>query len=706
MKKYIILISILFFCVQTLFAQSHRIHAFETKTINGKAINRVQLLEKYNWDVVVYSTDKKIKRFQHCKPDTLEIKDFEKVVLSTTLITDTGMLNVVYGLKYNVTGSVMFNINGKNILSTGKFSTIAKLNKQRLNNYCSFTLTDTLNQLVITYLPHEKINSFILSIVVGDNEWANQSLEERNTSDNESYALGFFYLTFAIIFLMFYLFSHKHNENLYFSLFCLFGSLSFLSGTSGFDFGIENVLVYAMIICIEFMALFLAKVLINKNRSKIPLFIIIIIAIASNHPYFMYSLGTLQINNSSAFTGITFAVLILYTSISALYYLVQGFGQKKWEAKTITVGCFAGFLINIMFPVVLALVYGNSLQAVFDQYVILAYVPDIGLCLYPLTVAFVLAKRNGRNQKQLIEQVDSIKKLSDLNLERETEKKKILEEQNSFLESKVAERTSELALKNELISYKNKEITDSLIYAKRIQSAILPDTKLIYKAFENSFIYYLPKDIVSGDFYGFSQKNNKIIIAAADCTGHGVSGAFMSMIGSSLLNQIISEKNITTPSLILDELNEGIIKSLKQRDSESHDGMDIALCSFDLKAGIVEFSGANRPMWIIRNNSIITYQANKFPIGGLQILHDDKFTNHEIKLEANDTIYIFSDGYADQFGGEFGKKFMTKHFKKVLLSIQHLTMPDQEKYLNNLFQEWKGNNEQVDDVLVIGIRIN
>jgi serine phosphatase RsbU (regulator of sigma subunit) len=453
------------------------------------------------------------------------------------------------------------------------------------------------------------------------------------------------------------------------------------------------------------MTLFLAKVLTNTNRSKIPIAVIIIISAISNHPYFIYSLGTLQINSSSAFTGLTFLVLISYTSISALYYLVRGFGQKKWEAKTITIGCSIAFFFNIILIAILAITYGNSFANLLDKYPMVAYIPDFGLCGYPLTVAFVLAKRNGRNQKQLVEQVDSIKKLSDLNLERETEKKKILEEQNIFLESKVAERTKELALKNDLISYKNREITDSLIYAKRIQSAILPDIKLIYKALENSFIYYVPKDIVSGDFYGYAQKNNKIIIAAADCTGHGVSGAFMSMIGSSLFNQIINERNITTPSLILDELNEGVIRSLKQRDSESHDGMDIAICCFDLSTNTVEYAGANRPLWMVRNNTIITYQANKFPIGGLQILHDDKFTNHEIKLESNDTIYIFSDGFADQFGGEFGKKLMTKHFKKVLLSIQNLSMPEQEKYLQNLFENWKGNNEQVDDVLVIGIRI-
>ncbi|MEP7169874.1 MAG: SpoIIE family protein phosphatase, partial [Bacteroidota bacterium] len=256
-----------------------------------------------------------------------------------------------------------------------------------------------------------------------------------------------------------------------------------------------------------------------------------------------------------------------------------------------------------------------------------------------------------------------------------------------------------------IIEIKNKEITDSLIYAKRIQSAILPDIKLIYKTLEQSFILYLPKDIVSGDFYAFAQKNDKVLIAAADCTGHGVAGAFMSMIGSSLLNSIINEKNITEPALVLDELNEGIIQSLKQRESESNDGMDISLCAFDLKNNSVQFSGAYRPLWLIRNNELLVYKSNKFPIGGQQIQHEEKFSQHKIKLQANDTVYIFSDGFADQFGGEKGKKLMMKKFKELLLSIQKFSMHEQEDYLKEHFEKWKKNHEQVDDVLVIGIRI-
>lgn len=323
----------------------------------------------------------------------------------------------------------------------------------------------------------------------------------------------------------------------------------------------------------------------------------------------------------------------------------------------------------------------------------------------PFSMTLYLARDFALMGKQLKKQLKEITGLSEKTIQQEKEKKQILENQKSELELKVVERTQEVWQQKEVIELKNKEITESLVYAKRIQSAILPDIKLIYKTLEQSFVLYLPKDIVSGDFYGFAQKNNRVIIAAADCTGHGVSGAFMSMIGSALLNQIINEKNITAPSRILDALNEGIIDSLKQKESESDDGMDIALCAFDLAKQTVQFSGANRPLWLVRNNELQIFRPDKFPIGGLQVEHAEKFTAHEIELQKNDTLYIFSDGFADQFGGERGKKLMTKKFKEALLSIQQLNMSEQQKYLKTLFETWKGNNEQVDDVLVIGIRI-
>ncbi len=323
----------------------------------------------------------------------------------------------------------------------------------------------------------------------------------------------------------------------------------------------------------------------------------------------------------------------------------------------------------------------------------------------PLSMTLYLARDFARMSKKLKLQLKEITGLSEQTIRQEKEKKQILENQNIELEKKVDERTTEVIAQKNIIEVKNKEITDNLNYAKRIQAAILPDIKLIYKALEDSFILYLPKDIVSGDFYGFAQKNNKVLIAAADCTGHGVTGAFMSMIGSSLLNQIINERNITDPAPVLDALSEGIVNSLKQKETESHDGMDISICSFDLQNHRVQFAGANRPLWLIRNNELLVYEPDKFPIGGMQLNTSEKFRQIEIQLFESDTLYLFTDGFADQFGGENGKKLMSKKFKDMLLSIQHLSMKEQGSYLHDYFKTWKGSNEQVDDVLVIGIRV-
>lgn len=269
----------------------------------------------------------------------------------------------------------------------------------------------------------------------------------------------------------------------------------------------------------------------------------------------------------------------------------------------------------------------------------------------------------------------------------------------------VDERTKELQIKNELITIKNREITDNVNYAKRIQSAILPDEKKILQSFPESFVLYLPKDIVSGDFYSFFRIGGTVILIAADCTGHGVTGAFLSVVGNSLLTQIINERKIIDPGKILDCLHEEMINMLNQRNTESTDGMDIAICSYDNVSNILRFAGANRPLWMIRKNELLVYSPNKFPVGGLQITHEENFLTHEIMLEKDDAYYIFSDGYADQFGGENGKKLMTKKFKELLLSVQHLNMSEQKLFLSDYLEKWQGLNEQVDDVLVMGVRV-
>jgi serine phosphatase RsbU (regulator of sigma subunit) len=269
----------------------------------------------------------------------------------------------------------------------------------------------------------------------------------------------------------------------------------------------------------------------------------------------------------------------------------------------------------------------------------------------------------------------------------------------------VDERTKELQIKNEQITVKNKEITDNVNYARRIQAAILPEVSVIQETFPESFVLYLPKDIVSGDFFSFFRNGNNAILISADCTGHGVTGAFLSVVGNSLLRQIINERKINDPGLILDNLHEEMISALNQRNNESTDGMDVAICSMDLKRNILKFAGANRPLWIIRNSELTVYNPNKFPVGGLQITHEENFLSHEIQLQPNDSVYIFSDGYADQFGGDSGKKLMTKKFKEMLVSAQHLGMKEQREYLFDYLESWKGQHEQVDDVLVIGVKV-
>lgn len=268
---------------------------------------------------------------------------------------------------------------------------------------------------------------------------------------------------------------------------------------------------------------------------------------------------------------------------------------------------------------------------------------------------------------------------------------------------------------NKIIAEKNKNITDSIQYAKRIQTAILPKEEIIRKHLSEFFILYKPKDIVSGDFYFFAEAGNKLIVAVADCTGHGVPGAFMSMIGNSLLNQIIKENGINEPAEILNQLHIGVKDSLQQNDLDSHtkDGMDIAICAIDLKNKTLEYAGAQRPIWIVKNSErkqqtvpdLLEIKPNKFPIGGIHHEKDSVFTNHTFSFATSDTIYLTTDGYADQFGGKDGKKFRSKRLKELILSISNDNIDNQKSALHKNITEWMEKSEQIDDILVLGIKL-
>ena len=323
--------------------------------------------------------------------------------------------------------------------------------------------------------------------------------------------------------------------------------------------------------------------------------------------------------------------------------------------------------------------------------------------------------RNGRRLREKAEELTEEVRKATVTI---VEKNKIVEEQKKAVEEK-----------SEMLVNALKAITDSINYAKRIQRAMLPHRKDIWAAFPQSFVLFKPKDIVSGDFYFFHgsaqalklgergvsgndssaalvRAGTDFFIAAADCTGHGVPGAFMSMVGSGKLTDAVLESSDT--SEILSILNKGIKTALKQTDSNesTRDGMDIALCSIDTESLILKFAGANRPIWIIRKGqtAVEEIKGTKTAIGGFT---DDNqhFGTQEIKLQHGDAFYIFTDGYADQLGGKNGKKIMSKKFKEILLDIQSKTMKEQGQYLDNFVENWKSEAEQVDDILVIGIRV-
>jgi serine phosphatase RsbU (regulator of sigma subunit) len=267
-------------------------------------------------------------------------------------------------------------------------------------------------------------------------------------------------------------------------------------------------------------------------------------------------------------------------------------------------------------------------------------------------------------------------------------------------------RHVELKAAYDIIEEKNYEITASINYASRIQQAILPQPSEIPGLKEKIFILYLPKEIISGDFYWFSRAGKKLVITAGDCTGHGVPGALMSMLGISFLGEIVNNRRITESGQILNELRKEVQRALHQKGirDEAKDGMDISLCIVDRTKNVIQYSGANNNLYMVRDGELIEYHADRMPIG-IYDLADKDFTSHNIPTISGDLIYMFSDGYADQFGGPNHKKFKYTTLKTLLTENYMLPLTQQKQILEKQFLDWKGNSPQIDDVLILGLRI-
>lgn len=267
----------------------------------------------------------------------------------------------------------------------------------------------------------------------------------------------------------------------------------------------------------------------------------------------------------------------------------------------------------------------------------------------------------------------------------------------------------EITRQKDIIEEKNHEITDSITYASRIQQGVIPDDQEMKQLFPQHFVFFKPRDIVSGDFYWANRVPNshKAVIAVADCTGHGVPGAFMSLVGNTLLNQTLSNPAITNPAQALDDINQQLPKTIKSKSSTGtiKDGMEIAMCEFDTQAMTLHFSGANSNIYLVRNGLIQIYKGDKQPIGESASGNVISYTNHTISLQKNDCIYMITDGFADQFGGEKGKKFKYKPLEDLFCAVSGKNPEEQQAIISRTFNNWRLNHEQVDDVLVLGIKV-
>jgi serine phosphatase RsbU (regulator of sigma subunit) len=325
-------------------------------------------------------------------------------------------------------------------------------------------------------------------------------------------------------------------------------------------------------------------------------------------------------------------------------------------------------------------------------------------------IATIMARMVGRRYEKKIEEQNQI--LENTNEELKTTNNQLNQRNQEILVQKtiIEDQHNYVKKQNDQITEQNEQITSSIKYASRIQSALLPPETLFSGVFNESFIFYRPRDIVSGDFYWFKVINKQVVFAVADSTGHGVPGAFMSLLGIAFLNEIVSEEKLNfesgTASNILNELREKIKYSLRQdgENDQTKDGMDMAVIILDTEYKTLQFAGAYNPLYIVRNKKLTEVEGDKMPVG-VFLKDNEPFTNKRAQLKEGDALYMFSDGFYDQFGGEQGRKFMKKSFRELLEEISDKPMDKQKELISEIFNDWKGSNEQSDDIVVAGIRI-
>lgn len=542
--------------------------------------------------------------------------------------------------------------------------------------------------------------------------WESEALINKDYKDQ--YILGGYYgiLLFVFIFFLFFYIALKKNTFLYYLLyiFCLFTLQLSLDGLSFQYLWPDNTWLssHAVAICADLSIFFIISYAMSYLNLKktLPYYyrvfrvfllacVLIFILCFTGEKLFAITYPAINV------TGLVSTLLILATIITARlkHQRVNLFFSLAFASIIIGSTIFILSNFNIIENTIFtehALKFGSAFEVIF--------------------LSLSMAMRYREIQKEKNEaQANALEKLKEMN--------KLKDELNASLDQQVKERLAEHEIQKAELTQKNRDITDSINYAKRIQQAILPDEKFIAEVLPDSFVINKPKDIVSGDFFFIEpiRTNDGVKLtgfAVADSTGHGVPGALISILGTSFLKQSLTEKTVNSPAEALDFISNKITMSLRQKENgEIKDGMDMAFCVINYTTLELYYSGAYNPLWIVRKgetleqdppasapNFILTeIKADKQPIGYFETAKP--FTNHKIKLAKGDTMYIFSDGYADQFGGPQGKKFKSSRFKELLVSIQDQSMEKQKEILLDTLHQWQGDLEQVDDICIIGVRV-
>lgn len=613
-------------------------------------------------------------------------------------------------LQIELTGAAEVYLNKKRIKTIGTVSS-AEESEVRLNTsdvYIGVNLKEeTSYELLIRYSNHgihtssnsDSENLFGPNVYIETTNSILRSLYNNSATITIGISFFVFFFTLFFVHLVIYLYNKNAKSNLYYSVFCFIISLLLFSVvTAGViqEADLQKVLNSILILTPALIFTLLPCMFRSFFTINFPKWYRLLFA------FTLLTIMMLFIQNQT-FLWMSFAI-ILIGCFECIRIFVLAVRKKLHGVRIIGVGLISTITMVVAIIIIVFTVRTITIEDELWSWVFLILIVFVVISI-PVSITVLLANNISRTNSALANKLIEVEELSAKSLAQEKEKQLLLENQNTTLEKQVTERTFEIREQKKLIEEKNKDIIDSINYARRIQAAMLPEEKQFKIIFSDSFILYQPRDIVSGDFYYAAELGENKLIIAADCTGHGVPGALMSMVGCNIINKLTHENKISDPKTILETLHIELRHALKQdlQDSMNRDGMDVAVVLVTNEEII--YAAANRPLiYFDKENVLHEVKPSKTPIGGS---HNQTVSieQHRILKSQVSQFFLFSDGFADQFGGPQGKKLMVSKFKLWLMQISTLSTENQFQFLTKNFQEWKQNSEQVDDVMVIGIKI-